>query len=189
VIGEIGTSAEVHPDERKNLRAAAIAHRAFPTAVHVHTYPWTREATMAADVLIDAGVDPAKVVIDHLDVDIDQPYIEALLRRGVTAEFDCFAKEYPLDASDEAFAAGPFATDAERIDVLIDLLDKGWASQLTIATDICFKTLLAAHGGRGYAYIVESVVPLLEARGVDPATIDMLLVGNPARLYGVPGAA
>ena len=189
VIGEIGTSAELHPDERKNLLAAAIAQRAFPTAVHVHTYPWTREATTAADVLIDAGVDPAKIVIDHLDVDIDQPYIEELLRRGVTAEFDCFAKEYPLDTSDEAFAAGPFATDAARIDVLIDLLDKGYATQLTIATDICFKTLLTAHGGRGYAYIVEGVVPMLEARGADRATIDTLLVGNPARLYAVPSAA
>ena len=149
VIGEIGTSAELHPNERKSLMAAAMAHRTFPTAIHVHTFPWAREGLEIADILIDAGVDPAKVVIDHLDVDIDTGYLAALLERGVTIEFDCFGKEYQIDASDEAFAPGPFARDVERVDVLVNLIEKGRADQLLIANDICFKTLLVAYGAGG----------------------------------------
>jgi phosphotriesterase-related protein len=189
VIGEVGTSAELLPGERLGLQAAALAQRAFPAAIHVHTYPWARAALEAVDVLIAAGADPGSVIVDHLDVDIDLPYIEELLRRGVVAELDCFGKEYPLDASDDAFAAGRFATDAERIDTLVRLLDAGWLDQLLIATDICFKTLLVRYGGRGYAYVLEGVVPMLRARGADDATVDALLVSNPARLYSVPADA
>jgi phosphotriesterase-related protein len=185
VIGEIGTSAELLPGERVSLVAAALAQRTFPAAIHIHTYPWARLAIEAVDILIGAGADPAKVIVDHLDVDIDLPYIQTLLRRGVVAEFDCFGKEYPLDASDEAFAADRFATDAERVDALVRLLDGGWIGQLLIATDICFKTLLVRYGGRGYAHVLTGVVPMLRERGADDATIEALLVGNPARLYAV----
>jgi phosphotriesterase-related protein len=183
VIGEIGTSAELHPNERKSLMAAAMAHRMVPTAIHVHTFPWAREGLEVADILIDARVDPAKVVIDHLDVDIDTGYLAALLERGVTVEFDCFGKEYQIDASDEAFAPGPFARDVERVDVLVDLIEKGRVDRLLIANDICFKTLLVAHGGRGYAHVIADIVPMLRERGVDEDTIGALLVDNPARLY------
>jgi phosphotriesterase-related protein len=185
VIGEIGTSAELHPNERKSLMAAAMAHRTVPTAIHVHTFPWAREGLEVADILIDAGVAPPKVVIDHLDVDIDTGYLAALLERGVTIEFDCFGKEYQIDASDEAFAPGPFAKDAERVDVLVDLIEKGRADQLLIANDICFKTLLVTYGGRGYTHVITDIVPMLRERGVDEDTIGTLLVANPARLYSI----
>jgi phosphotriesterase-related protein len=185
VIGEIGTGAELHPDERKNLLAAAMAHQEVPAAIHVHTFPWARAALEIADLLIGAAVEPAKVVIDHLDVDIDVGYIERLLARGVMVEFDCFGKEYQLDASDEAFAPGPFALDTDRVDVLTQLIDKGYTDQLLIANDICFKTLLVAYGGNGYAHVIKDVVPLLRDRGVDSDTIDALLVQNPMRLYTI----
>lgn len=185
VIGEIGTSAELHPAERKSLMAAGLAHREVPAAIHVHTFPWARIAPEAIDILVSTGVDPAKIVIDHLDVDIDQSFIEEILQRGVVAEFDCWGKEYRLDASDGAFAPGPFATDVQRADTLAHLLERGYARQLLIATDICFKTLLYLHGGKGYAHIVENVIPMLEERGADAGTIRTLLVENPARTYAL----
>lgn len=185
VIGEVGTSVELLPSERKSLAATALAWAEVPAAIHVHTFPWARVAPEAIEVLVSMGVDPAKIVIDHLDVDIDQPFIEEILRSGVVAEFDCWGKEYQLDASDGAFAPGPFATDVQRADTIASLLDKGYADQLMIATDICFKTLLRHYGGKGYGHIVENVVPMLVERGADAPIIKALLVDNPARLYAM----
>jgi phosphotriesterase-related protein len=185
VIGEVGTSQQIHPDEHKNLLAAAMAHASVPAAIHVHTFPWTREGTKAADTLIERGVDPAKVVIDHLDVDIDPEYIGQLLVRGVIVEFDCFGKEYQLSARDESFAPGRFATDAERIEALKRLLDEGYERQLLITNDLSFKSLLVEHGGRGYAHVMADIVPALRDAGVDHATMDTLLIANPARLLAL----
>jgi phosphotriesterase-related protein len=180
VMGEIGTSAEIHPGERLALRGAALAFRTVPAAIHVHTYPWARVATDVADELIAGGVDPARIVINHLDVDIDPAYVRAVLDRGVVVELDCFGKEYPIDPGSVAFAPAPFATDVERIDLVLRILDWGFERQVLLTNDLCFKTMLCAYGGWGYGHILEHIVPLLRQRGVDNAMIERLVVGNPA---------
>jgi phosphotriesterase-related protein len=88
VIGEIGTSEPIHPNEKKSLLAAALAFRQVPVAIYIHIYPWGKAGLKVADLLIEKGVNPDKIVVCHSDVEPDPEYIRALLKRGVFVEFD-----------------------------------------------------------------------------------------------------
>ena len=183
VIGEIGTSSTIHPDERKVLLAAAKAFRRTDAALFVHTYPWDQTGLEATKLLIREGVDPAKIVICHIDVDINERYIRQLLKRGVCVEFDNFGKEFYIDAADrKGFCGGVFARDIERVRAIYGLLESGYERQILISTDICLKGLLRRYGGWGYGHILEHIVPMLRDEGVPLKVIRVLLVGNPRRL-------
>ena len=182
IIGEIGTSHPVHPDERKVLEASAVAFGRVPAAIYVHVYPWCTAGLAAADLLIDRGVPPGRIVICHSDVEPDEPYILELLRRGVFVEFDNFGKEFQPDADERGFAGGMFVSDRARIELLKKLFDRGHGQQLLITNDICLKSMLHACGGLGYDHIVTNVVPMLRQEGFGEKDIGALLRESPARL-------
>ncbi len=69
VIGEIGTSEEIHPNEKKVLIAAAKAHAGTGAGIIVHTYPWATKGLDALEILTQHGVRPDKVTICHIDVE------------------------------------------------------------------------------------------------------------------------
>ena len=185
VIGEIGTSDPIHPDEEKNLRAAAIAFQEVPAAIYVHTYPWGEGGLRAVDLLIEAAVDPAKIVICHIDVEISERYLTTLLERGVMVEFDDFGKEFYIDPPDRGFAGGVFARDIERVRVIRDLLERGFGRQILITNDICLKSMLHAYGGWGYDHILKHVVAMMEDEGISAQFIETLLTANPQQLLDV----
>ena len=82
VIGEIGTSFPLHPNEQKCLAASALASRQTGVAIQVHTYPWARVGLEAVDILAQGGAVPEKIVICHADVQLDLDYIHELFNRG-----------------------------------------------------------------------------------------------------------
>src|SRR5579859_2820379 len=67
IIGEIGTSSPIHPDEARVLRVAAAAQAKTGLAINVHVAIFRREALAALDTLEAAGADLSRVVISHLD--------------------------------------------------------------------------------------------------------------------------
>ncbi|MBN1917431.1 MAG: hypothetical protein JW889_05940 [Verrucomicrobia bacterium] len=182
VIGELGTSATILAQEEKVLRAAAKAFGAVPRAIYVHTYPWGKEGATAARLLVDGGVDPARIVICHIDVTLDLAYLRDLLTLGVVIEFDDFGKEFQPDAAEGAFAGGRFATDAERVQVVRQLLNAGFGAQLLVTTDICLKCMLHAHGGSGYGHILQNVVPMMREAGIEQPLVNQLLIETPRRI-------
>ena len=182
VIGELGTSAPIHPDEAKVLHAAALAFRQAPAAIQVHTYPWGQHGIEAARILLAGGVDPAKTVVCHADVALSRPYIRSLLALGVWVEFDNLGKEFANDENEGGFAGGTFAGDAERVRVLVELIEAGYARQLLITDDLCLKCMLHAYGGWGYDHVQRHIVPMLQRAGVSQETTDALLIDNPRRL-------
>lgn len=184
VIGEIGASFPLHANEHKSLMASAIAFRETGVAIQVHTYPWSQVGLEAIEILLRGRVVPEKIVICHADVPLEMDYIRAMLRQGVFVEFDNFGKEFLLESDKQGFAGGSFARDGQRIEALKLLLDEGFAKQLLLTTDVCLKCLLRRHGGRGYAHVLETIVPALRGRGVDEKTLEILIQGNPCRLYG-----
>lgn len=177
IIGEIGTSSPVHPDEAKVLRVAAAAQAKTGLAVNVHVAIFRREALAALDILEDAGADSSRVVISHLDEQPDTAYHRAVLERGAYVEFDTFGSESYFDGEGSAEPS-----DRERVDCLIELLDAGFGDRLLISQDVCTKVQLLKYGGFGYGHILRSIVPRLRRRGVDEATVRKLLVENPARV-------
>lgn len=180
VIGEIGTSSPVHPNERKNLVAAGIIFRQTGAAVQVHTDPWGKTGLEVAELLVKNGVDPRKIVICHTDVRLDVPYIRSLLRKGVFVEFDNFGKEFRADSSHV------FARDSERVGTIRTLLDEGYEKQILITNDICLKIMLHHYGGSGYDNILNNVVPVMRQQGIGEDMINLFLRENPRRLYGTP---
>ncbi|MDG0790083.1 hypothetical protein OMP38_03855 [Cohnella ginsengisoli] len=82
VIGEIGTSAVIHPNEKKTLIAAAMVQQQTGLGLHVHTDLWARQGLAVIDLLTEHGAAPDKVCINHVDVDIVPDYLKALLDRG-----------------------------------------------------------------------------------------------------------
>ena len=183
IIGEIGTSSPIRSGEMLCLRAAARAQRRTGTAIQVHTYPWGREGLPAVRCLLKEGVDPAKIAICHVDVDLQAPYIRSLLQLGVYVEFDDFGKEFSVEGA-RSFAGGPFATDRQRVEIIRQLLEEGWEKQILTTTDVCLKCLLHAYGGGGYDHLLQSIVPLMRECGISAETVEMFLVKNPARLMG-----
>jgi phosphotriesterase-related protein len=75
----------------------------------------------------------------------------------------------------------PIPTDAERIDTIEFLANEGFGDQVTLAQDVCLKVMASAGGGKGYAHILEGIVPRMRARGFTAAQIDAFLIHNPAR--------
>ncbi len=176
VIGEIGTSSPLHPDEEKVLRAAAQAHLETGAPLNVHLTIFAREGHKILDLFEECGVDPQYVALSHLDELLDREYHESLARRGSFLEFDCLGSECRFD-EDECREP----TDNERIEAMIALLETGYAYQLLLSQDVCTKMQLRKFGGNGYDHILRNVVPQLRERGVDEETLDTLLIKNPAK--------
>ena len=177
IIGEIGTHTPIHPDEEKALRAAARAHHATGAAINVHLAIFGQEGHRVLDVFAEEKVDPRRVALSHLDERPDAAYQRSLAERGAYIEFDCFGSECYWDEDGVREAS-----DAERVEALLRLLDAGFERQMLLSQDLCTKIQLRHYGGMGYDHLLRTIVPRLRRRGVNDSTLHTLLVENPARL-------
>ncbi|MBZ0189982.1 MAG: hypothetical protein K8F91_27305 [Candidatus Obscuribacterales bacterium] len=174
IIGELGTSKTITPDEKKVLEAAALAHLATGLAINVHLSIFERQGHNVLDILDKAGADLQKVVLSHLDESLDYPYIESLAKRGAYVALDTFGSDFCFSRSGKREP-----TDWQRIDLLIKLLEAGLTRRILISQDVCNKIHLKAYGGAGYSHILETIVPELISRGIDQSIIDTILIENP----------
>ena len=181
IIGEIGTSSKILPQEKKVLHAAAILQRETGYAVMIHIYPWAANGTDAVKIMMQHGVPPEKIVICHSDVEPDLEYIKQLFKLGVFVEFDNFGKEFQPESG--SFAAGKFITDRERISLICDFIRAGYADQLLLTNDICLKCMLREYGGQGYSHLFNNIFPKFYANGIDPEIIEKKIMhDNPLKM-------
>ncbi len=179
IIGEIGTSEKIYPNEKKVLIASAKAQEETGTAIIIHTYPWGKQGLEAINILEQNGANINKVSISHIDVEIDIEYCKEILSNGAYIEFDNFGKEYFIDKRYRGFAGGVFARDIERVQTIKNLMDKGFSDKILISCDICLKTLLHQFGGWGYDHVLVNIVPMLKEAGLTDGQISKLLMDNP----------
>jgi phosphotriesterase-related protein len=131
-------------------------------------------------LLTGMGVPANRIVICHTDVAFDLPYVRRLLDEGVYVQFDNFGKEFYIDPEDRAgYSGGVFASDPERVRVIRQLVDWGYAKQLLITNDLCLKQMLRRYGGWGYAHILRHIVPMLAEHGISEETIGGFVRDNP----------
>ncbi len=181
VIGEIGTSRDILPEERKALLAAAKAQTQCGLAVQVHIFPWSSNGLEATQLLTQNGVAPDRIVICHSDVEPNRDYILSLLKLGVYVELDNFGKEFT--PAPGGFAAGRFIPDTERVDLAAWIIRSGFEKQLLLTNDICLKCLLRKNGGAGYRHIFTDIVPMMTANGIPEDVIKRrVLRDNPLRM-------
>jgi len=181
ILGEIGTSDPLAPEERRVLRAVAVAGAASGLAISVHVHPWGHEGPAVLDELTRAGADPGRVILGHMSTAIDRPDdLRRLADRGATLGFDLFGFDHSL------LEPGRWPpSDHDVVRVIADLARDGYADRIVLGQDIGVRTRLRRWGGWGYGHLLEHVVPLLRDAGVGDAAIDRMLVANPARLLTV----
>ena len=184
VIGELGVSHPIDPNEAKVLRAAAHAQVETGAAISVHTAAHAVDvdsALEAADILEEAGADLHRVVMGHLDTSLHRPdYHRAVAERGCFIEFDLFGHEF--FESENGFQS---FGDTEKARAVAMLAAEGHADQLLLSQDTCYKIQLTKYGGYGYAHILRSIVPRMRLWGLSEDHIRRILIENPSRAFAI----
>lgn len=113
-------------------------------------------------------------------------YIHRLLDRGVFIELDNFGKEYFINREVRNDGYGNFIRDVQRVELLRQMAEEGYAAQILLSNDVCLKNLLHAYGGWGYDHLLTNIVPMMRELGVPEAAVDQMLRQNPARFFDMP---
>ena len=172
LIGEIGTGFEIMTElEKKVFHAAAIAQKATGVFITTHT-SLGKLGHEQLDFLENLGVDLNKVILGHVALSGNLNYIKSLLKRGAYVEFDTIGKNNYLP-------------DETRVDFIKTLCEEGWSEKLLMSVDLTRRSHLKTNGGIGYAYLIETFVPMLNEVGVKESDLKNMLVENPKRILGV----
>lgn len=172
LIGEIGTGFEIMTElEKKVFHAAAIAQKATGVFITTHT-SLGKLGHEQLDFLENLGVDLNKVILGHVALSGNLNYIKSLLKRGAYVEFDTIGKNNYLP-------------DETRVDFIKTLCEQGWSEKLLMSVDLTRRSHLKTNGGIGYAYLIETFVPMLKEVGVKESDLKNMLVENPKRILGV----
>ena len=179
IVGEIGVSTPCTAVERRSLVAAALAQSATGAAINVHP-PRTLQGTLdAIEVLRNAGANPARVIISHVDrtlFSVDD--MQRVADTDVVLEFDFFG----IESTYYPFADVDLPNDGQRVRSIAELVRRGYVDRIVVSQDICTRTRLRRYGGHGYAHLLENAVPLMLRRGLGHDDIDRILVHTPRRL-------
>ena len=165
---KLGTSLnEMTAVEEAATRAAARAHLATGAPITTHLEAGTH-GHQALDLLEAEGVDPARVILGHLDRALDRDYLISLLDRGAFCSFDQIGKPH-------------YGPDTARITMLLELLAAGYEDQLLVSQDVARKSALMAYGGApGLVYLLERFTVDLMGGGASADVVVKLLIHNPA---------
>ena len=179
IIGEIGCTWPLTDNERKSLRAAAIAQGETGAAILIHPGRHPDAPAEILEVLADSGADISRVIMGHLDRTVfDMDKLLSVAASGCYLEWDLFGSEgsyYPLANID-------MPSDAQRLDFIKGVVDGGYADKVVIAQDICTNHRLTRYGGHGYAHILENIVPRMRRKGFSDDAVEAITVGNPASI-------
>jgi phosphotriesterase-related protein len=163
VIGEIGCSVPLTNNERKVLRACAVAQRRTGAPMNIHPSMSDELVLENIKILKDAGADLTRVAISHVDgfeytLDTRRKILEA----GCYVSYDGFGQlVYHFRVMGRVLNGH---SDIQRIDDITRMIEEGYINQILIAQDYCFKSCLAAYGGYGYAHILNNLVPFMSQR-------------------------
>lgn len=175
VIGEVGSEKTwVSPAEERVLRAAARAHKATGLAVGA-LHAVGPVAPEQLTILEEEDVDMSRVAVAHCETYPHLEYLLGLLRRGVYLMFDNCGQYRGMGQFEDRI-----------LDLIRELIDRGFEDRLMLSHDICKFGQLRIHGGTGFVYLQETFLPALAGKGVPEATIATMTRDNPRRWLAGP---
>lgn len=197
ILGEQATGlGAMTAFEERAFRASLRAHRETGAALMTHTTHGTL-AHDQVDMAIAEGADLDRVVIGHLDTQLDVDLARSLIDRGVLVAVDTIGKQvwdFFLGPAGRDRPEGEFGkraffrADAARADMVAALTAAGYADRVVLAHDLTgAETWMnpATHGVYGYRYLGDVFVPMLLDRGVTEDEVEQMVARTPARLLAV----
>jgi phosphotriesterase-related protein len=174
-LGELGSSMEMHPDERKVFRAIAKVHvrTGLPIFTHTPHEGCQKCAREQLDLLESQGVNLQQLCIGHLSDIRNDPRAEthkAIAKRGAFVGFDTVGH-----------ITGPLARSEEHVRMVLALLEAGYEDHVLLSADGTSQEERKRNGGAGFAKVLTVFAPKLRAAGVKEAMIHKILVDNPRR--------
>jgi predicted metal-dependent phosphotriesterase family hydrolase len=175
IIGEIGTDKPwVSATEERVHRAAARASLATGMAITTHGI-MSSVGLAQLRIFMEEGVDPARVVIGHADSYLVLDHYLAILDRGANLEFDFIGQRF---ATEEA-------AEPRLVELIVELLERGYGTQLLLSQDVCHNSQLHASGGFGYTYLQQHFLPTLRTAAVAEGEIAQMTIDNPRRILTI----
>jgi phosphotriesterase-related protein len=174
-IGEIGTERRtIAAAEERVFRAAARAQRRTGVSIWTHTTNAGELALQQIELLTSEGVPLERIVISHVGDRISYGILKDIAATGVYLSVDNIGYVDPGHPPDEVRGTN-----------VLRLVEDGRTDRILLSGDTCTKSVLVAYGGQGYGRVLTSFVPRLRERGLDEASIEAMLVANPARALSV----
>ena len=157
-IGEIGFDDQTSLEEKYlRLQAELALEAELPIQIHTPHRDKKKGTTRTMDVLEDAGVDPAKVIIDHNN----EETVKEVLDRGYWAAFTI----YPHTKLGN-----------ER---MVEIMREYGSERIIIDS--------AADWGISDALAVPKTAALMKERGIELSEIEKVSYANPLEAYGQSG--
>ncbi len=180
IIGEIGCWNPMSENVEKVLRASVAAQQATGAPILIHPPFHADGPGWITEILRNAGADLERVIVGHLDYILTEP--EQLLRlaaSGCYLEWDLLGNE---DTSGNPIAPLDRVNDDRRLDNIRAMINAGYGERIVVAHDVCTKGQLVRRGGKGYAHVLENVVPRMRLKDFAEGEIDDIVTNNPARI-------
>ena len=177
IIGEIGCSWPLATNERKVLRAAALAQQHTGAPLMIHPGPNASAKFEIIEILRQAGADLSRTIMCHFS----QTLFTSADRLKV-AEAGCYLEydRFGFETRHWPFGPSPILpSDEQCIDEIRELISEGYGKQILISHDVCTKMQLTRYGGFGYGYILRYSVPLMRWKGMSEEQIHAILIENP----------
>lgn len=168
VVKVAGDYNYVQENMKRLIRAVGRLHQATGVPVFAHT-----EHGTAGDELLDlleaAGVDPARVMLSHLDRNPDFALHRRLAERGAYLQYDTPSRI-------------KYQPEHLVVELMRSLFDAGLGSQILLGGDMARRSYWQAYGGGpGFDYLLRVFTPRLREEGFSGDEIEQIWVHNPAR--------
>ena len=182
IIGEIGCTWPLMPNEIKVLKASARAQLETGASILIHPGRDEKAPIEILSILADSGADLSRVIMGHLDRTVSSiDILEELADTGCVLEWDVFGNEVSFYQPSDF----DMPSDAERLNFIRQMIDIGLGERIVISHDICTKHRLVRYGGHGYGYIPEHIIPRMRNKNFQESEIQAITKDTPARLLTI----
>ena len=143
IIGEIGCTWPLMPNEIKVLKASARAQLETGASILIHPGRDEKAPIEILSILADSGADLSRVIMGHLDRTVSSiDILEELADTGCVLEWDLFGNEVSFYQPSDF----DMPSDAERLNFIRQMIDIGLGERIVISHDICTKHRLVRYG-------------------------------------------
>lgn len=182
IIGEIGCTWPLMPNEIKVLKASARAQLETGASILIHPGRDEKAPIEILEILADSGANLSRVIMGHLDRTVSSiDILEELADTGCVLEWDLFGNEVSFYQPSDF----DMPSDAERLNFIRHLINIGAGDRIVISHDICTKHRLVKYGGHGYGYIPEHIIPRMRNKNFEESEIAVITRDTPARLLAI----